>query len=102
MSDLLSDIDRYSYGTDSNEFGRSRRLPINAVLSDTVIARWHVGNGLEPGRVVRQENAFGDNQRLGPSDWITTVPVSATTANPESMGLPRVGAEADKVHRVAS
>ena len=30
--------------------GRSRRLPINAVLLATVIIRRRVGNGLEPGR----------------------------------------------------
>ena len=46
--------------------------------------------------------AFGDNERLGPNDWIATVPLNATTADPESMGLPPVGADVDEVHRVAS
>jgi hypothetical protein len=32
--------------------------------------------------------AFGDDQRLGADEWITTTPLNATTANPESMGLP--------------
>ena len=46
--------------------------------------------------------AFGDNERLGPDDWITTVPLNATTKNPESTGLPRVDAGADETYRVAS
>ena len=46
--------------------------------------------------------AFGDNERLGPDEWITTVPLNATTKNPESMGLPPAGAGADEVYRVAS
>ncbi len=46
--------------------------------------------------------AFGDDQRLGPEDWITTVPLNATTADPESMGLSPVGTDADEIHRVAS
>src|SRR5205814_10073237 len=46
--------------------------------------------------------AFGDDQRLGPDEWIVTVPLNATTPDPESMGLPPVGADADEVHRVAS
>ena len=46
--------------------------------------------------------AFGDNERLGPDDWIATVPLNATTENPESMGLPPAGAGADEVYRVAS
>ena len=46
--------------------------------------------------------AFGDNERLGPDDWIATVPLNATTKNPESMGLPPAGAAADEVYRVAA
>ena len=46
--------------------------------------------------------AFGDNERLGPDDWITTVPLNATTMNPVSMGLPPAGAAADKVYQVAA
>jgi hypothetical protein len=46
--------------------------------------------------------AFGDNERLGPDDWIATVPLNATTENPESMGLPPADAGADEVYRVAS
>ncbi len=47
-------------------------------------------------------DAFGDDQRVGPDDWITTVPLNASTPDPESMGLPSVGADADEVYRVAS
>lgn len=46
--------------------------------------------------------AFGDDQRLGLDEWIATVPLNATTVDPESMGLPPVGAGAEEVHRVAS
>lgn len=46
--------------------------------------------------------AFGDNDHLGPDEWITTMPLNATTKNPESMGLPPAGAGADEVYRVAS
>jgi hypothetical protein len=46
--------------------------------------------------------AFGDDQRLGPDDWIATMPLNATTADPQSVGLPRLEADANEVHRVAS
>jgi hypothetical protein len=46
--------------------------------------------------------AFGDNQQLGTDEWISTTPLNATTKNPESMGLPSMGAGADEVYRVAS
>jgi len=46
--------------------------------------------------------AFGDDQRLGPDDWITSVPLNASTADPVSMGLPPVGADEDEVYRLAS
>ena len=45
---------------------------------------------------------FGDDERLGPDEWITTSPLNATIENPESMGLPSPGADADEVYRVAS
>lgn len=46
--------------------------------------------------------AFGDNEQLGPDDWIKTVPLNTSTADPVSMGLPPVGSGADEIHRVAS
>jgi hypothetical protein len=46
--------------------------------------------------------AFGDNERLGADEWITTVPLNGTTPDPESMGLPAAGAEAAEVYPVAS
>ncbi|HVX13153.1 MAG TPA: hypothetical protein VHC22_18355 [Pirellulales bacterium] len=46
--------------------------------------------------------AFNDDERLGQDDWITTVPLNASTPDPESMGLPPVDADADEVYRVAS
>ena len=46
--------------------------------------------------------SFGDDRRLGPDEWVTTVPLNATTNDPESMGLPPVGANTDDVYRVAS
>lgn len=46
--------------------------------------------------------AFGDNEHLGPDDWIPTVPLNAMTKNPESMGLPPAGAGADEVYQAAS
>lgn len=45
---------------------------------------------------------FGDDQKLGPDDWIPTTPLNATTEQPESMGLPPPGAGPDEVYRVAS
>ena len=46
--------------------------------------------------------AFGDNERLGPDEWIATVSLNATTKSPESMGLPPADAGADEVYRIAS
>lgn len=46
--------------------------------------------------------SFGDDQRLGPDEWITTVPLSASTKDPESMGLPPAGASPDEAYRIAS
>ena len=48
------------------------------------------------------KEAFADDQRLGPGDWIATVPLNTTTPDPESMGLPSVGAGPDEVYGVAS
>ena len=45
---------------------------------------------------------FGDDERLGPDDWIPTIPMNTIVENPESMGLPPVGADANEVYRVAS
>jgi len=45
---------------------------------------------------------FNDNERLGPDDWISTTPLNATIREPESMGLPPVGADADEVYRVGA
>jgi hypothetical protein len=44
---------------------------------------------------------FGDDQGLGPNDWIATTPLNATIRDPVSMGLPPVGATEDEVYRVA-
>lgn len=45
---------------------------------------------------------FGDNLRLAPDEWITTTPLNTLTQDPESMGLPPVGASPDEVFRIAS
>jgi hypothetical protein len=44
---------------------------------------------------------FGDDQHLGPDQWIATTPLNATTGDPVSMGLPPVGATEEEVYRVA-
>ena len=46
--------------------------------------------------------SFGDAARLGPDDWVPTVPLNASTPDPGSMGLPAAGAGPDEVYRVAS
>ncbi len=45
---------------------------------------------------------FGDNERLGPNDWISTRPLNSDIDDPESMGLPPIGADPNEVYRVAS
>jgi len=45
---------------------------------------------------------FGDDQRLGKDEWISTTPLNATIPNPESAGLPSPGADSEEVYRVAS
>lgn len=44
---------------------------------------------------------FGDNLSLGPNDWIETAPLNARIKNPESMGLPPLGASEEETYRVA-
>ena len=44
---------------------------------------------------------FGDNLSLRPDDWITTSPLNVTVSNPQSMGLPPVGASDDEIYRSA-
>ena len=45
---------------------------------------------------------FGDNRKLGPNEWISTIPLNSITQNPESMGLPAVDADVDEVFEIAS
>jgi hypothetical protein len=45
---------------------------------------------------------FGDDQELGPDDWIATTPLNSMFNDPESMGLPPPGANENEVYRVAS
>lgn len=45
---------------------------------------------------------FGDDQTLMPSDWIETIPVNSRVKEPESMGLPQLGANDDEIYRIAS
>jgi hypothetical protein len=44
---------------------------------------------------------FDDDQRLGPDEWIATMPLNARIGDPVSMGLPPLGATDDEVYRVA-
>jgi hypothetical protein len=44
---------------------------------------------------------FGDDQRLGPDEWIETTPLNSSIPDPEAMGLPPMGADADEVYRIA-
>ncbi|HVJ82178.1 MAG TPA: hypothetical protein VNC50_14015 [Planctomycetia bacterium] len=44
---------------------------------------------------------FGDDQGLGPEEWIATTPLNAIVGDPNSNGLPPVGANADDVYRIA-
>ena len=42
---------------------------------------------------------FSDNLSLGPGDWIETAPLNASIPNPESQGLPAIGATEEEVYR---
>lgn len=44
---------------------------------------------------------FGDNLSLTEEDWISTKPLNSMVSNPQSMGLPPVGASDEEVYRVA-
>lgn len=46
--------------------------------------------------------AFGDNLRLKPDEWIATTPLNARAPNPESMGLPALNADAETVYAIAT
>lgn len=45
---------------------------------------------------------FGDNARLKPEDWISTIPINKSTPNAPAMGLPRVDASDEEIYEVAS
>ena len=45
---------------------------------------------------------FGDDARLGPDEWISTIPLNASTPDPEAVGLPAVGSTDEAVYEVAS
>ncbi len=79
------------------------------------VRRWEAGVSVWPFRKKQKASAssimysqvnitetFGDDQRLGPEEWIRTVPLNARAADPQSMGLPPAGAPADEVYRIAS
>ncbi len=46
--------------------------------------------------------SFGDNARLKPEDWISTVPLNKTTPNGQAMGLPSIDASDEEVYQAAS
>jgi hypothetical protein len=45
---------------------------------------------------------FGDNERLTPEGWIETVAINLREKDPEKVGLPPLGASADKVYEIAA
>lgn len=45
---------------------------------------------------------FGDNLRLRPDEWIATFPIKTNNPNPESIGLPPIGADEDTVYAIGS
>lgn len=45
---------------------------------------------------------FGDNERVKLEDWINTVAINVSEKNPEAVGLPPLGANADEVYEVAA
>jgi hypothetical protein len=46
--------------------------------------------------------SFGDNARLKPEDWISTVPLNKTNPNGQAVGLPSVDASDEEVYQFAS
>lgn len=45
--------------------------------------------------------SFGDNERLKPDEWISTVPLNQTVSNGQSSGLPPTDATDDEIYAVA-
>jgi len=45
--------------------------------------------------------SFGDNLSLTAGDWISTNPLNVGVPDPQSVGLPPVGASDDEVYRIA-
>ena len=46
--------------------------------------------------------SFGDNERLKPDDWISTVPLNKADPNAQARGLPSAEAGDDEVHAIAT
>ena len=45
---------------------------------------------------------FDDHLRLGPNDWIETIPLNLRLDDPESQGLPPTEATGDEIYEVAN
>jgi len=44
---------------------------------------------------------FDDDLELEPDDWIETTPINRSDPDPESVGLPSLGADDEEVYRIA-
>jgi hypothetical protein len=54
----------------------------------------------------RHDRRFGDVERLGPDDWIATVPLNRYLADsipdPQEWGLPPLGADDEEIYAIAA
>jgi hypothetical protein len=46
--------------------------------------------------------SVGDNLKLKPEDWITTIPLNLTVPNPEASNLPAKNASPEKIYEIAT
>src|SRR5947207_11258864 len=61
---------------------------------------------MPPGQISYRQlditETVGDNERLKPEEWISTVPLNKTTPNGQASGLPPVDASDEEVYAAAA
>lgn len=87
---------------------RKRQIPSTTVPSEPPRYGPEVGTSKRPPSYSQVDitERFDDHLRLGPEDWIDTIPLNRalqkSLSDPQKWGLPALGAPEDDVYEIAS